>query len=114
MYLGKIVEHGPSQELYDHPSHPYSQMLLASVPEADPIAERQRKAPLMIGEVPSPTNPPSGCRFRTRCPLAVDECKQQVPAAYKLSPGHSAACTFAVDLHRGKRTALIQPEADAA
>lgn len=114
MYLGKIVEHGPSQELYDHPSHPYSQMLLASAPEVDPVVERQRRAPVMIGEVPSPTNPPSGCRFRTRCPLAIDECKQQVPPALKLSPGHSSACVFAKDLHRGKRTALIAPEANAA
>ncbi|MDH4985457.1 ABC transporter ATP-binding protein [Aminobacter anthyllidis] len=110
MYLGKIVEHGPSQEHYDHPSHPYSQMLLASVPESDPIAERQRKVPLMVGEVPSPTNPPSGCRFRTRCPMAVDDCKQQVPPALKLSPGHDAACVFAKDLHRGKRSALLEAE----
>lgn len=113
MYLGKIVEHGPSQELYDHPSHPYSQMLLASVPEADPIAERQRKVPLMVGEVPSPTNPPSGCRFRTRCPMAVDDCGQQVPPPFKLSPGHDAACVFAKDLHRGKRSALREAEANA-
>ncbi|MBT1160257.1 ABC transporter ATP-binding protein, partial [Aminobacter anthyllidis] len=113
MYLGKIVEHGPSQELYDHPSHPYSQMLLASVPEANPIAERQRKVPLMVGEVPSPTNPPSGCRFRTRCPMVVDDCKQQVPPALKLSPGHDASCVFAKDLHRGKRSALLEAEANA-
>jgi len=113
MYLGKIVEHGPSQELYDRPSHPYSQMLLASVPEADPIAERRRKAPLMIGEVPSPTNPPSGCRFRTRCPMVVDDCKQQVPPAARLSPGHDAACVFASDLHMGKRSALLASEANA-
>ncbi len=114
MYLGKIVEHGPSQELYDHPSHPYSQMLLASAPAVDPVVERQRRAPVMIGEVPSPTNPPSGCRFRTRCPLAIDECKQQVPPVFKLSPGHSSACVVAKDLHRGKRSALITPEANAA
>lgn len=106
MYLGKIVEHGPSQELYDHPSHPYSQMLLASAPEADPIAERQRKAPLMIGEIPSPTNPPFGCRFRTRCPMAVDDCAQSQPSSLGLSSGHDAACLFAADLHRGSRSAL--------
>ncbi|MER9127336.1 ABC transporter ATP-binding protein [Mesorhizobium sp. M0959] len=107
MYLGKIVEHAPSQELYDHPSHPYAQMLLASVPEVDPVVERQRKTPLMIGEVPSPTNPPSGCRFRTRCSLAVDECGRQVPPMFKLSPGHTSACLFAKGLHRRKRSALM-------
>ena len=67
MYLGKIVEHGPSQQLYGRPSHPYSQMLLATVPKADPRIEKHRKGPLMICEVTSPTNPPSGRRLRTRC-----------------------------------------------
>ncbi|WP_457585066.1 ABC transporter ATP-binding protein [Ensifer canadensis] len=114
MYLGKIVEHGPSQELYDHPGHPYSQMLLASAPEVDPRVEKLRKGPLMIGEVPSPTNPPSGCRFRTRCPLAVDDCAKAVPPPCGLSPGHSAACIFAPDLHRGKQSALRHQEASAA
>ncbi|MCV9999619.1 ABC transporter ATP-binding protein [Pararhizobium sp. YC-54] len=106
MYLGKIVEHGPSQELYDHPGHPYSQMLLASAPEVDPRVEKLRKGPLMIGEVPSPTNPPSGCRFRTRCPLAVDDCAKAIPPSHSLSPGHSAACIFAQDLHCGTRSAI--------
>lgn len=114
MYLGKIVEHGPSQELYDRPSHPYSQMLLASAPEVDPRIEKHRRGPLMIGEVPSPTNPPSGCRFRTRCPLAVDDCAKAMPPSHGLSPGHSAACIFAADLHRGKRSALLHQEASAA
>ncbi|KOF20058.1 peptide ABC transporter ATP-binding protein [Ensifer adhaerens] len=114
MYLGRIVEHGPSQELYDRPSHPYSQMLLASAPEVDPRIEKHRRGPLMIGEVPSPTNPPSGCRFRTRCPLAVDDCAKAMPPSHGLSPGHSAACIFAADLHRGKRSALLHQEASAA
>lgn len=107
MYLGKIVEHGPSQELYDHPGHPYSQMLLASVPEVDPRVEKLRSAP----EVPSPTNPPSGCRFRTRCPLAVEDCALRAPASHVLSPDHNAACIFAPDLHGGKRSALIHQAA---
>ncbi|MBP1886493.1 ABC transporter ATP-binding protein [Sinorhizobium mexicanum] len=106
MYLGKIVEQGPSQELYDHPSHPYSQMLLASVPEVDPRVEKLRNGPLLVGEVPSPTNPPSGCRFRTRCPLAVENCSQKMPAVHGLSSGHSAACLFASELHEGRRSAL--------
>ncbi|MDX0480844.1 ATP-binding cassette domain-containing protein [Sinorhizobium medicae] len=111
MYLGKIVEHGPSQELYDHPGHPYSQMLLASVPEVDPRVEKLRSAPLLKGEVPSPTNPPSGCRFRTRCPLAVEDCALRAPASHVLSPDHNAACIFAPDLHGGKRSALIHQAA---
>ncbi|KQV39978.1 MULTISPECIES: ABC transporter ATP-binding protein [unclassified Rhizobium] len=106
MYLGKIVEHGPSQELYDHPSHPYAQMLLASAPEVDPRIEKSRRGPLMIGEIPSPTNPPSGCRFRTRCPLAVDACAQALPPAISLSADHDASCLLAAELHRGSRSAL--------
>ena len=113
MYLGRIVEHGSSKELYDRPSHPYSQMLLASAPEVDPRIEKHRRGPLMIGEVTSPTNPPSGCRFRTRCPLAVDDCAKALPPSRVLSPGHTAACTFAADLHSGNRTALVQQEMSA-
>jgi peptide/nickel transport system ATP-binding protein len=110
MYLGKIVEQGPSQEVYDRPSHPYAQMLLASVPEVDPIVERQRIPPQIVGEVPSPTNPPSGCRFRTRCPMAVEDCGIRVPPDVGVSVGHSAACLFAEDLHVGRRTALQRSE----
>lgn len=100
--------------LSDYPSHPYSQMLLASVPDVDPIAERKRKAPLIIGEIPSPINPPSGCRFRTRCPLVVDECSKVNPPSEELVLGHSAACRFAHDLHSRKRTALQTSAAVAA
>lgn len=106
MYLGKIVETGPSQELYDRPGHPYAQLLLASAPEADPEVERHRTPPQLIGEIPSPINPPSGCRFRTRCPMAVAACSQIVPPAVELAAGHSAACLFAADIHAGRRTAL--------
>jgi peptide/nickel transport system ATP-binding protein len=114
MYLGKIVEQGSSQEVYDRPGHPYSQLLLASVPDVDPVVERKRRVPPIIGEMPSPTNPPSGCRFRTRCPLAVEACGLQQPPASMLSPGHSAACMFANELHAGRRSALLQLDQDAA
>ncbi|QPI27391.1 ABC transporter ATP-binding protein (plasmid) [Sinorhizobium meliloti] len=114
MYLGKIVEHGPSQQLYDRPSHPYTQMLLASVPEVDPRVEKLRSGPLLMGEIPSPINPPSGCRFRTRCPLAVDECAGKTPPSHRLSPDHNAACVFAPELYGGKRSALVQQSALAA
>ena len=102
MYLGKLVEYGPSEALYEQPGHPYTQLLLASVPEADPMIERSRHVPLIEGEIPSPTNPPSGCRFRTRCPLAVAECAIAFPDYAKLSAGHAAACLFAGELHRGE------------
>lgn len=108
MYLGKIVEQGATAEVYERPSHPYSQFLLASVPEADPVAERQRIVPVMAGEMPSPTNPPSGCRFRTRCPMAVDDCSKSVPPTHSLPSRHSSACLFAQDLHSGSRSALRQ------
>lgn len=92
MYLGKIVEGGGSEEVYSQPSHPYTRLLLASVPEADPFVERQRKVPLIKGEIPSPTNPPSGCFFRTRCPLATEECGNGEPPSILVSPTHRVAC----------------------
>nr|WP_245445038.1 ABC transporter ATP-binding protein [Mesorhizobium soli] len=98
MYLGKIVEGGGSDEVYGRPSHPYTQMLLASVPEADPMIERRRKIPLIKGEIPSPTNPPSGCFFRTRCPLAVGECARIEPPTIFLTPTHRIACRFANEI----------------
>jgi peptide/nickel transport system ATP-binding protein len=110
MYLGKIVEQGSSEEVYERPSHPYSQFLLASVPEADPVAERRRIVPVMAGEMPSPTSPPSGCRFRTRCPLAIDECGKDLPPAVSLSSRHGSACLFARELNSGSRSALRQAE----
>ncbi|MER9631175.1 ABC transporter ATP-binding protein [Mesorhizobium sp. M0296] len=98
MYLGKVVESGSSEEVYRNPSHPYTQLLLASVPEADPATERRRNPPLITGEIPSPTNPPSGCFFRTRCPLSVEACAQAEPVSQEVSSMHKAACRFAGDL----------------
>ena len=114
MYLGKIVEQGPSQELFDNPSHPYSQMLLASVPEVDPLIEREREAPSIMGELPSPIDPPSGCRFRTRCPLVVDECALRAPPSIALSASHEAKCLYAVNLHSREQTALLTPQIAAS
>jgi len=109
MYLGKLVEYGPSEAVYDTPSHPYTQLLLASAPDADPSRERARVVPLIVGEIPSPTNPPSGCRFRTRCPLAVEQCASALPPHLELSPAHASACHFAGDLHMRKKLATEQP-----
>ncbi|MEK9775607.1 MAG: ABC transporter ATP-binding protein [Quisquiliibacterium sp.] len=88
MYLGKVVELADSDELFDNPKHPYTKALLEAVPIPDPIIEKDRAHRIMQGEVPSPMNPPSGCVFHPRCPLAVDSCKQEVPQAREMIPGH--------------------------
>lgn len=90
MYLGRIMEIAPVDSLYSSPRHPYTEALLASVPVPDPRARRNR-APLQ-GDIPSPMNPPSGCVFRTRCPIATDECANVVPPLEQVAPGHFKAC----------------------
>jgi oligopeptide transport system ATP-binding protein len=92
MYLGKLVELADSDELFDHPKHPYTKALLEAVPIPDPTLEKGRVHRIMQGEVPSPMNPPSGCVFHPRCPLAVDSCKREVPQSRELRPGHWVAC----------------------
>jgi len=92
MYLGKLVEVAESDELFDHPKHPYTKALLEAVPIPDPTVEKGRVHRIMQGEVPSPMNPPSGCVFHPRCPIAVDSCKHEVPQARELRPGHWVAC----------------------
>ena len=99
MYLGVIVERAPTTALFERPLHPYTRALLASAPVANP---RQRKAHAPIsGDPPSPLAPPSGCRFRTRCPFAVERCALEVPALRELEPGHWVACHFARDFLPG-------------
>jgi oligopeptide transport system ATP-binding protein len=92
MYLGKIVELADRKNLFNEPLHPYTQALISAVPTPNPKAERLRKRTLLEGEVPSPANPPTGCVFHTRCPVAVDECSQIVPEYREVRPGHYAAC----------------------
>jgi oligopeptide transport system ATP-binding protein len=92
MYLGHIVEIGDSDILFDDPQHPYTRALLAAVPIPDPEIERQRKHRVVEGEIPSPMNPPSGCVFHPRCPLADESCRRLVPELRDLGHGHFAAC----------------------
>ncbi|MBB4688321.1 ABC transporter ATP-binding protein [Amycolatopsis jiangsuensis] len=95
MYLGKIVEVGTEDEIYERPSHPYTQALLSAVPVADPAVRGQRQIIRLDGDPPSPLDPPSGCRFRTRCWKAADVCATEVPALEPRTDGHLSACHFA-------------------
>ncbi|MEV0093620.1 dipeptide ABC transporter ATP-binding protein [Streptomyces sp. NPDC050738] len=103
MYLGRMAEIGTDEQIYEHPTHPYTQALLSAVPVPDPEARAQRERIILAGDVPSPANPPSGCRFRTRCWKAQERCAQEVPelavpAVFRLEKGpaqHDSACHFA-------------------
>jgi peptide/nickel transport system ATP-binding protein len=94
MYLGRVMETGQSAAVYKAPSHPYTQSLLSAVPNPNPAIERNRKRILLKGDVPSPINPPTGCRFRTRCPAAQVLCETNPPTR-ALGDGHLARCHFA-------------------
>ena len=90
MYLGRLVEEADTAELFDHPRHPYTQVLLSAVPTLDPETRRERI--ILEGDLPSPLDPPSGCPFHTRCPRATERCSAECPALREIAPGHTAAC----------------------
>jgi oligopeptide/dipeptide ABC transporter ATP-binding protein len=113
MYLGKIVEIGPPDVMYAAPGHPYTRALLSAVPVPDPEMERKRKRVILTGDVPSPVNPPEGCRFHTRCPFRQPtRCDEERPALRELRPGHLVACHWAEEIAAGTLTPQ-DPEAQA-
>jgi len=108
MYVGKLVELADRDALYENPLHPYTQALLSAIPIPDPVLEKRRKRVVLTGDIPSPVNPPSGCRFHTRCPVAFDRCSIEEPPLREYAPGHFAACHW-VEEHGGNAPELITP-----
>ncbi|MCW2583417.1 MAG: oligopeptide/dipeptide transporter, ATPase subunit [Klenkia sp.] len=103
MYLGSLVEQAPADSLYEQPLHPYTRSLMSAVPVPDPVVEDSRERILLSGDLPSPANPPAGCRFHTRCPWRQEtRCDTEVPVLRELAPAHLVACHWAEDVRDGK------------
>jgi peptide/nickel transport system ATP-binding protein len=102
MYLGSMVEQAPADALYEQPLHPYTRALMSAVPVPDPLVEERRERILLAGDLPSPANPPSGCRFHTRCPWRQEtRCDDEVPVLRELAPGHLVSCHWAEEIRDG-------------
>ena len=114
MYLGKLCEIGPVRSIFSGPLHPYTLALLNSIPSPDPTVGRRETASVISGELPSPLDPPSGCRFRTRCPRAADLCAAEVPELRQLGDGHLVACHFPLSAESAAATTPAQVAAPAA
>ncbi|TFV80814.1 ATP-binding cassette domain-containing protein [Blastococcus sp. CT_GayMR20] len=107
MYLGSLVEQAPADDLYEQPLHPYTRALMSAVPVPDPVVEEHRERILLAGDLPSPANPPSGCRFHTRCPWRQEtRCDDEVPVLRELAPGRLVSCHWAEEIRDG----LLQPK----
>jgi peptide/nickel transport system ATP-binding protein len=111
MYLGKLCEVGRPDELFRSPSHPYTAALLSAIPVPDPEHNKPEELPGAGGEVPSPLNPPSGCRFRTRCPRAAERCAKEEPKIRQIRPGHYVACHFPLEVEGAPMT---EPTSDGS
>jgi oligopeptide/dipeptide ABC transporter ATP-binding protein len=109
MYVGKIVEIAERNELYDYPLHPYSRALLSAVPIPDPKIEKRRSRIILQGDVPSPVNPPSGCRFHPRCPFARADCSQSEPPLEEVRPGHHVACFYWKEVSERSDAPIVSP-----
>jgi peptide/nickel transport system ATP-binding protein len=120
MYLGALVEEAPSDDLYEAPLHPYTKALMSAVPVPDPVVEDRRERILLAGDLPSPSNPPTGCRFHTRCPWAQPtRCADERPALREIRPTHRVACHWAEEIEAGRirphdvEVKLVRPEQEA-
>ncbi|MFB4159713.1 ABC transporter ATP-binding protein [Geomicrobium sp. JSM 1781026] len=111
MYLGKLVELAHTDEVFDSPAHPYTAALLSTVPEANHV---KKERIILRGEVPSPANPPSGCRFQTRCPLATNLCKQEIPELTEMTPGHFVACHYPLQPYETLQDAIKKQNQEGA
>ena len=99
MYLGQCVERAPTDQLFENPQHPYTQALLAAIPEPD-VEMRNKEIKVIRGEVTSPVNPKPGCRFAARCPYAKDKCHESLPAVEEVEPGHFCACHYVREINQ--------------